>query len=129
MEDQHVDEKYPLSEITSRIIRIAQTVHHELGPGFREVIYQRALALEFDAQDLAFEREVEMKVYYRKQEVGTLRVDFIVKEVMVEIKARSELQDADYVQTLSYLKASGNQVGLLLNFGVRKLQIKRLITG
>jgi GxxExxY protein len=90
------------------------------------VIYQRALALELQAQGLEFSREIWIDVIYRDINVGKKRVDFIIQGVMVEIKAHSELQDADYVQALSYLKASGYQVGLLLNFGAPRLQIKRL---
>jgi len=91
-----------------------------------EVIYQRALALELQALDLDFSREVWIDVYYRGVKVGKKRVDFIINGVMVEIKARSALEDVHYVQALSYLKASGYKVGLLLNFGAPRLQIKRL---
>jgi GxxExxY protein len=65
-------------------------------------------------------------VYYKEKKAGRKRVDFVVDEVMVEIKAKSAIEDVDFVQTLSYLKASGYKVGLLLNFGSKKLQIKRL---
>jgi GxxExxY protein len=84
------------------------------------------LALELPAQDLEFSREVWIDVTYKGAKVGRKRVDFVIDEVMVEIKARSTLEDVDFVQALSYLKASGYKVGLLLNFGARKLQIKRL---
>lgn len=65
-------------------------------------------------------------MYYKEKKAGRKRVDFVVDEVMVEIKAKSAIEDVDFVQTLSYLKASGYKVGLLLNFGSKKLQIKRL---
>ncbi|MBL7063764.1 MAG: GxxExxY protein [Anaerolineae bacterium] len=123
---QYVKDEYPLSDVTTRIIAAATEVHRRLGPGFREVIYQRALALEWPGHDLEFDREVWMDVYYKGTKVGRKRVDFVIDEVMVEIKAKSALEDVDFVQTLSYLKASGYKVGLLLNFGARKLQIKRL---
>ena len=126
MDDIYVKPEYPLSDVTARIIAAATQVHRGLGPGFEEVIYQRALALELQAQGLEFSREVWINVTYRDLNVGKKRVDFIIQRVMVEIKARSELQDVDYVQALSYLKASGYQVGLLLNFGAPRLQIKRL---
>jgi GxxExxY protein len=103
------------------------TVHKNLGPGFEEVIYQRALALELQAQGLGFSREVWIDVFYRDVRVGRKRVDFIIEDVMVEIKARSDLEAVHYVQALSYLKASGFKVGLLLNFGASRMQIKRLI--
>ena len=126
MDDTHVKPEYPLSDVTSRIIAAATQVHRSLGPGFEEVIYQRALALELQAQGLEFSREVWIDIIYRDVNVGKKRVDFIIQGVMVEIQAHSELQDVDVVQALSYLRASGYQVGLLLNFGAPRLQIKRL---
>ena len=118
---------YPQSEITGRIIAAAMKVHNNLGPGFRELIYQRALALELPMHNLEFSREVEIDVHYHDQKIGDLRVDFIIEGVMVEIKAKAEIEDVDVVQTLSYLKASRYEIGLLINFGSRKLGIKRLI--
>ena len=126
MSDPHVKEQYPLSAITDRIIAAAIEVHRNLGPGFEEVIYQRALGLELQAQGLEFSREVWMDVSYRGVKVGKKRVDFMIEGVMVEIKAASQLEDVHYVQALSYLKASGYKVGLLLNFGGPRLEIKRL---
>jgi GxxExxY protein len=127
MTDPFVRPEYPHSELTARIIKAAKIVHQELGPGFEEVIYQRSLALEFSAQGLEFSREVWIDVYYRGQKVGRNRVDFIAEQVMVEIKAKAELADVDFVQTLSYLKASGYTVALLLNFGAKQLGIKRIV--
>jgi GxxExxY protein len=127
MTDPFVRPEYPHSELTARIIKAAKIVHQELGPGFEEVIYQRSLALEFSAQGLEFSREVWIDVYYRGQKVGRKRVDFIAEQVMVEIKAKAELADVDFVQTLSYLKASGYTVALLLNFGAKQLGIKRIV--
>lgn len=127
MPKSYVRPEYPHSEITGRIVKAAKTVHSELGPGFEEVIYQRALVLEFPAHGLEFSREVWLDVHYRGQNVGRKRVDFIVEQVMVEIKAKSELEDVDFVQTLSYLKASGYTVALLLNFGTKPLGIKRIV--
>jgi GxxExxY protein len=102
-------------------------VHHELGPGFEEVIYQRALALKLPAQDLDFGREVWIDVHYKRHRLGRKRVDFIIEGVMVEIKAQEKIQDVAVIQSLSYLKASGFEVGLLINFGAKSLEIKRLI--
>jgi GxxExxY protein len=130
MERQHVKSEYLHSGITARIIAAATEVHHQLGPGFREVVYQRALALELPVHALEFSREVWIDVIYKDTKVGRKRVDFVIGDVsgdvLVEIKAKSALEDVDFIQTLSYLKASGYRVGLLLNFGARKLQIKRL---
>ena len=127
MTQQYVREEYPLSEVTSRIIKAAKEVHKEHGPGFQEVIYQRSLALEFPVHNLDFSREVWIDVHYKGQKVGSKRVDFIVDEVLVEIKAKAALEDMDFVQTLSYLKASGYKVALLLNFGAKRLGIKRIV--
>jgi GxxExxY protein len=124
---QYVKDEYPLSDVTARIIAAATEVHHTLGPGFEEVIYQRALAVELPAHDLEFSREVWMDVTYKGVKVGRKRVDFLIDEVTVEIKAKAALEDVDFVQALSYLRASGYKVGLLLNFGAKKLQIKRLV--
>ena len=126
MTNPYVKAEYPLSDLTARIIAAAQEVHRTLGPGFEEVIYQRALARELPTHKLTFSREVWLDIYYKGEKVGRKRVDFIIEEVMVEIKAKVELEPVDFMQTLSYLKASGYHVGLLLNFGGPKLEIKRL---
>lgn len=126
-EDNLVDKRYPQSKLTGRIIGAAQRVHGELGPGFRELFYQRALALELPASDLGFEREVKIPVHYRGEEIGRTRVDFVVEDVLVEVKAKGEIENVDVIQTLSYLRASPFQVALLLNFGAKSLGIKRLI--
>jgi len=129
-DDAYVDSRYPLSALTARVIAAAQEVHRALGPGFEEVIYQRALAKEFPAHGLECSREVWIDVMYKGEKVGRKRVDFVVAdssgEVMVEIKARGELAEVDLIQSLSYLKASGYSVGLLINFGGKRLEVKRL---
>lgn len=126
MTQPYVKGEYPLSDVTARIIAAATEVHRDLGPGFSEILYQRALALELPAHNLEFSREEWIDVHYKGVKVGAKRVDFIVDKVMVEIKAKSVLEDIDFVQALSYLKASGYKVGLLLNFGAKKLEIRRL---
>jgi GxxExxY protein len=126
MSEPYVKDEYPLSHVTARIIAAAKEVYGTLGPGFRELIYQRALALELPAHGLEFSREVWIDVYYKDQKVGRHRVDFMVDEVMVEIKAKATLDAVDFMQTLSYLKASGCKVGLLLHLGGKTLEIRRL---
>lgn len=123
---EYVKTEYPLSEMTGRIIAAAVEVHKDLGPGFREIIYQRALGRELRAHGLEFSREVWIDVFYKGEKLGSHRVDFVIEDCLVEIKAKSALDEVDFVQTLSYLKASGYKVGLLLNFGTKKLEIKRL---
>ena len=109
------------------MIACAREVHHTLGPGFEEKFYQRALEKEFRAAGLECDREVWIPVYYKGALLGRKRVDFVVEVVMLETKAKTKLEDVDYIQTLSYLKASGYQVALLINFGGKELQVKRLI--
>ncbi|MFV0265565.1 MAG: GxxExxY protein [Draconibacterium sp.] len=114
-------------ELTHKIIGCAVQVHRALGNGFQEVIYQRALAIEFDHQNINFEREKIMSVFYRDLEIGTRRVDFFVEEnIMVEIKARSELDGSHLNQAMNYLEAYKMKIGLLINFGANSLQFKRV---
>ncbi len=126
MSTEHINKQYPLSELTGRIIKCAIEVHKTLGPGFEEVFYQRALLKELAAEGLEATREVEIPVRYKDLELGKKRIDFIVENCMLEIKAKWKLEDADFVQALSYLKASGYGVGLLINFGAATIEIKRL---
>ncbi len=124
--EKYIKSQYPLSDVTARIIAVAKEVHHTLGPGFEEVFYQRAMAMELPIQSLEFGREVWIEVCYKGRKLGRKRVDFVIDEVMVEIKAKYALEEVDFVQTLSYLKASGYKVGLLINFGAKTLEVRRL---
>ncbi len=102
-------------------------VHSKLGNGFQEVIYQRALCIEFEVNKLQFVREQEMMIYYREQSIGSRRVDFFVENsIMVEIKAITKLEDVQLSQALNYLECYKIQVGLLINFGQRSLEFKRI---
>ncbi len=114
-------------DITRRIIAAAMKVHSTLGNGFQEVIYQRALEIEFSFQNLAFEREKEMPIFYREQQIGTRRVDFFVEElIMVELKAIIRLEDVHLAQAINYLEAYNMEIGLLINFGAKSLEFKRV---
>lgn len=114
-------------EVTEKIIGAAMRVHAALGNGFQEVIYQRALAIEFRKIGLGFEREFNMKVYYAGIEVGERRVDFLVDgKIMVELKAVTRLENVHLAQAKNYLEAYNVEVGLLLNFGTISLEFKRL---
>lgn len=122
-----IDTTYKYSDLTSKIIGCAMTVHSELGNGFQEVIYQRALEIEMTAQKILFSREYEMPVYYKNQQVGTRRVDFLINDVIaVELKAVIQLEDVHLAQAINYLEAYDLEVGLLINFGAKSLQFKRL---
>jgi GxxExxY protein len=103
-------------------------VHNTLGNGFQEVIYQRALAIEMKKQGLDFDREREMTIFYDGHDIGTRRVDFFVEhKIMVELKAVTQLDDAHLAQAINYLEVYSMEIGLLINFGAKSLQFKRLI--
>ena len=102
-------------------------VHKRLRNGFQEVIYQRALEIEMKAVKLDFQRELEMKIFYRDLEIGTRRVDFFVDEkVMVELKAVTRLEVVHLAQAINYLEAYKIEIGLLINFGAKSLEFKRV---
>lgn len=102
-------------------------VHKYLGNGFQEVIYQRALEYEFELNGLQFYRESDMPVLYKGIQVGLRRVDFLVENVIsVEIKAVIKLEDVHLAQAINYLEAYNLEIGLLINFGERSLNFKRL---
>lgn len=123
-----INEIYPLSELTGKVIGCAMEVHRILGNGFQEVIYQRALAKEMNLQGLSFSREHEMQIVYKGNDIGTRRVDFFVEgKVMVEIKAIVQLEDVHLAQAINYLEAYGLDIGLLINFGNTSLQFKRVM--
>ena len=122
-----IDEKYKYSELTSKIIGCAMAVHSALGNGFQEVIYQRALEIEMKLAGISFNREFEMPIYYRNEQIGTRRVDFFVENLIsVEIKAITKLEDVHFAQAINYLEAYNIEIGLLINFGERSLTFKRL---
>lgn len=123
-----VNEQYLHSELTGKIIGCAMEVHKALGNGFQEVIYQRALEIEMAQQGLTASREHEMEIVYKGIKIGSRRVDFFVEgKIMVEIKALIHLEDVHLAQAINYLAAYGLEVGLLLNFGSRSLQFKRVM--
>lgn len=114
-------------ELTHKIIGCSMKVHSTLGNGFQEVIYQRALAIEMEKQGLSFIREMEMGIYYDGQPIGSRRVDFFVEDkIMVELKAVIRLEDAHLAQAMNYCQAYKLPIGLLINFGSKSLQFKRV---
>jgi GxxExxY protein len=123
-------EKYKYSDLTGKIIGCAMAVHSALGNGFQEVIYQRALEIEMAEIGIEFSREHEMPIYYKSQQIGTRRVDFLIESIVsVELKALSKLEDVHLAQAINYLEAYDLEVGLLINFGSKSLEFKRLING
>ena len=116
-----------INALTHKIIGCAMQVHRTLGNGFHEVIYQRALAIEFDFQNISFKREMEMDLSYRNQHIGTRRADFFVEGcVMVEIKAIEKLEGVHKAQAINYCEAYNIADGLLINFGGQSLDFKRV---
>ncbi len=123
-----IKEEYKYSKLTGKIIGCAMEVHTALGNGFQEVIYQRAMEIEFALKELSFEREKEMPVFYKCQQIGTRRVDFLVEGVIsVELKAITALEDVHLAQAINYLEAYDLEIGLLINFGAKSLEFKRII--
>ena len=121
-------ENYKYKDITGNVIGAAMQVHKILGNGFQEVIYQRALEIEMPNYGLNFKREFEMPIFYRSTQIGTRRVDFLVEELIsVELKATIKLEDVHLAQAINYLEAYNIEVGLLINFGSKSLEFKRLI--
>lgn len=126
--NRFVDDKYPDSDLTGRIIGAAMEVHNHLGNGFQEVVYQRALSIEMGMRNIGFEREKVMELSYKGHDIGTRRADFLVEDqIMVEIKALKELEDVHLAQAINYLEAYGLETGLLINFGNTRLQFKRVM--
>jgi GxxExxY protein len=105
------------------IIGAAMAVHTELGPGFLEPVYQEALAFEMQQRSIPFEREVDVPIQYKGQRLGTAyRADFVCfGSVLVELKALRAIGGVEEAQIINYLKATGLEVGLLLNFGSQSL--------
>lgn len=120
--------EYYKSDITKKIIKCAFKVHNNLGNGFQEVIYQRALSYEFRKEGLIFEREKEMTIYYDGITIGKRRVDFVVDhDIMLELKAVTEIERVHFAQAINYIEAYKVQIGLLINFGSRSVEVRRFI--
>ena len=116
--------------LTERVIGLAIEVHKELGPGFPESIYHRSLELQLAGAGLSFQSEAPLVVRFKDRVVGTFAVDLLIEgKLIAELKALEELPLVAEVQVVSYLKASGHDIGLILNFGQFPLQIKRKYRG
>ena len=115
-------------ELTNRILKACYTVHNELGCGFLEKVYQEALEVQLSEMDIPFEREKHLPITYHGKVLKCDYIaDFVVaNKVIIELKAVTEMSPIFEAQTINYLRATGIKVGLLINFGIRQLQIKRL---
>jgi GxxExxY protein len=119
---------YLYSELTGTVIGCAMNVHNELGKGFRETIYQRALQIELRAAKLSYKTELERNVTYKGIVIGKRRLDLLVEgKVLVELKVLPEIVTRNYSQMLNYLNIFKVEVGLVLNFGCSKLEFKRFV--
>ena len=117
---------FKFGEITEKIIGAAMRVHNTLGCGFQEVIYQRALELELRLIPVNYVREFEMPIFFLDQQIGLRRVDFFVEnKISVELKALTNLEDVHLAQAINYLEAYNLEIGLLINFGSKRLELHR----
>jgi len=117
-----------LNKLSNKIIGIAIKIHKKLGPGFVEKIYERALAYEFEKEGVSFDQQKVIRVKYEDLELGDQRVDFMVEDALIlEVKVASRIIEIHQDQVISYLKASDKTLGLILNFGRKRLEIKRLV--
>ena len=122
--------EFPLKEIMGKVISCAIEVHSTLGPGLLGNVYEEALGHEFTLRGIVYERQKEINLQYKGKEIGRHRIDFLVEdEVIVELKAVEGMNKIYEAQLLTYLRAKGKRVGLLINFNVARLKdgIKRLI--
>jgi len=115
-------------ELTREIIGAAMEVHRNLGNGFLESVYEEALAIEFDLRKVRYERQKGIDVFYKGLLAKQFVCDFLVGEkVLVEIKTIKAITGVEEAQVLNYLRATGLEVGLLINFGEQSLKYKRLV--
>ncbi|MCJ7593410.1 MAG: GxxExxY protein [Desulfobacterales bacterium] len=120
--------RHPFETLSRKIVGAAIEVHAALGPGFLETIYEEAFKVELTEHGLNYECQKEIKVEYLGVHIGTHRLDLVVEnQIVVELKAVKELTEIHFAQILSYLKASGMRIGLLLNFAKPTLEIRRVV--
>ncbi len=117
-----------LNNLSNQIIGVAIKVHKNLGPGFVEKVYERALLYEFKKEGIKFATEVPIKIKYENIDIGGQRIDIIVEDaIILELKSMSAICDAHKAQLISYLKVTNKRLGLILNFARSKLEIKRIV--
>jgi GxxExxY protein len=121
-------DKDELNRLSKKVIGIAIDIHKQLGPGFAEKIYSRALEIEFREESISFIKEKEIRIAYKKIFLGKQRIDYLIEdELIVELKSVPGINCVHEAQLLSYIKVNDNRLGLILNFGRPVLEIKRLV--
>ena len=121
------DDRIIYKDLSYKVMQAVFEVHNALGPGFREDVYEEALAYELELRGIPFERQKQVVVRYKGRSVGVHRLDLVVDgKIVLELKAVSALNDVFKQQTLSYLKASGLKLGILINFGTRRVDYTRI---
>jgi GxxExxY protein len=114
------------AKLTERLLGAAIAVHKELGPGFLEKIYERALCIELDRERIPYQQQVRIPIFYRAKICGFHQLDLVIDStVIIELKAAKNFQDVHFATILSYLKASNMPVALLLNYAAPTLAIRR----
>jgi GxxExxY protein len=122
------EDKILYRELSYKIVGLAMQVHTELGYGFLEKVYENALMVLLKENGIKAEQQVSIKVYFHGQIVGEYVADILVEDsIILELKSQSNITDIHKSQTLNYLKATNLKLGLLLNFGKRKLESERLV--
>lgn len=115
-------------ELTEKIIKCLFEVYNNLGPGLSEVIYKRAVLKELQDSDIKVETEKNATIFYKSSKIGTYRIDILIQDkVILELKVKTEFEPFDEAQIIGYLKVTGYRVGLLANFGAKKLEFRRFI--
>jgi GxxExxY protein len=112
-----------LADTIQLVIAAAKNVHAEIGPGFETQIYQRAMGLELESQDIPFHREVWIDLFYRNQRIGHKRIDFVIGDLLVIVKSQTAIDAMDEIQAHTFLRNAGCEAGLLINFGTSAMQI------
>ena len=126
----HTDKDTDLTELTEKIIGCAYTVSNTLGAGFLEKVYENALAIELKNNQLSYQQQHPIKVTYNGNIVGEYICDLIIEsKVIVELKASKDIDASHIAQCLNYLKATNIRLGLIINFGKPRVEIKRVILG
>jgi len=117
-----------LDDLSHRIIGVAIDIHKKLGPGFQEKIYEEALLKEFQKSGIGYEKQKVVRVDYNGVNLGNQRIDLLVDgEIILEIKACTKIIPIHRDQLISYLKTANKKLGLILNFGRSRLEIKRVV--